>query len=99
MRKQSLLVSALVVSVALGNRLSARPTEASWPEFGRAVCTAPNGQTHSAITEDGAGGAIVAWQDHRNAKVNIFAEHLLPSGELDSRWPQNGQAMVADTSL
>lgn len=72
---------------------------ANWPPFGRPVSTAPGSQTHSTATTDGSGGAIIAWQDHRNPKVNIFAQHVLASGEVDARWLVDGRAMMADTSL
>ena len=55
---------------------------ADWPPCGRAISTAPNSQTHAAAATDGAGGAIITWQDHRGAKVNIFAQHVLTTGEL-----------------
>jgi flagellar hook capping protein FlgD len=95
----SLTVLIVLVSVVVGSPGGVRPAGASWPVFGRAICTAPNSQTHCAITGDGVGGAIIAWQDHRNAKVNIFAQHVLASGNVDPSWPENGQAMVADTSF
>jgi hypothetical protein len=44
---------------------------------------------------DGAGGAIVAWQDGRNATSgnDIFAQHVLASGVVDPAWPANGRAV------
>src|SRR5262249_28775391 len=51
---------------------------------------------HPAITTDGAGGAIVVWQDLRGPKVNVFARHVLASGELDAAWPAEGRALLTD---
>ncbi len=78
--------------------LTARVAWATWPQFGRAVCTATGGQQHSAITTDGADGAIVTWQDFRFAKINIFAQHVLASGELDPAWPLNGRVLLSDAA-
>jgi hypothetical protein len=51
---------------------------------------------HPAIATDGAGGAILAWQDERNPVANLFAEHVLASGEVDPLWPADGQALLRD---
>jgi hypothetical protein len=76
--------------------LAPRPASATWPAFGRAVTTAPNGQTHTAAVPDGAGGAILVWQDSRASKVNLFTHHVLASGDLDPAWPVNGRAVLAN---
>src|SRR5205814_2221142 len=53
----------------------------AWPVNGRALCTATNYQTYPVIVSDGAGGAIVAWNDYRTASVgDIYAQHVLASG-------------------
>jgi hypothetical protein len=70
---------------------------AAWPQFGRAISTAPKGQTHPVIATDGADGAILTWQDGRSSRVNIFAHHVLASGELDAAWPTDGRALVTDS--
>src|SRR5262252_1344887 len=88
------LIATTTLSVA-----GPAPALAAWPPFGQAVCTASKGQTHVSITTDGAGGAILAWQDQRDAKVNIFAQHVLASGDVDLGWALNGQRMIVDASL
>ena len=60
------------------------------------MCTASASQTHSVVTTDGARGAIVAWQDLRFSRVNIFAQHVLASGEVDAAWPNDGRALLSD---
>jgi hypothetical protein len=60
--------------------------------------TAEDGQVHSAIATDGQGGAIVTWQDFRFRRVNIFAMHVLASGDIDPVWPFDGQALLADST-
>jgi len=70
---------------------------ADWPILGRPMTTAPKGQVHSVIATDGAGGAIIAWEDQRNNRVNIFARRVLASGNLDPAWPDLGRALLRDT--
>ena len=88
-----LLVALLCTFAASG------VASADWPPFGRAVSTAPNSQVHPAITTDGAGGAIISWQDHRDARVNLFAQHVLASGELDAVWPAGGRGLLTDPNV
>jgi hypothetical protein len=74
-----------------------------WPVDGLSVLadsttlqnTAFAGQASPVIVSDGRGGAIVAWQDGRNAAsgLDIFAQHILGSGVVDPAWPANGQAL------
>jgi hypothetical protein len=42
------------------------------------------------IASDGAGGALVAWQDGRSGFAHTFGNHVLASGLLDARWPADG---------
>jgi hypothetical protein len=88
----------VVLAVAvLGISLAPGPASADWPPCGRAISTAPRGQVHSEIATDGAGGAIITWQDARSARVNILAQHVLAAGELDAAWPTNGRALLGDS--
>ena len=85
------------VSVSLVLALSLpRRAVAEWPPCGRAIATAPDAQDHSAATTDCAGGAIITWHDERFPNVNVFAQHVLASGELDAAWPVDGQALLTD---
>src|SRR5262245_52266217 len=70
------------------------PARADWPPFGRAVCTAPGNQLGPVIASDGAGGAIIAWQDRRSFPFNIDAQHVLATGVVDAGWPVNGRALL-----
>jgi hypothetical protein len=96
MRTVSSLVSVRVVIAIL--TLSVGPPLAlgAWPELGRAVCTAAGSQEAPRITADGAGGAILAWQDFRSPIVNIFAQHVRGTGDVDAGWPVNGRALLAN---
>lgn len=89
----------IVVMISLAPLAAAQPASAEWPPFGRAVCTAPDAQTHAAITSDGAGGAIITWQDDREGVSNIFAQHVLASGAVDPAWPGDGRALLTDRAI
>jgi hypothetical protein len=72
-----------------------------WPIDGLPVCTAGAFQDASAIAEDGAGGAIIAWRDTRNGNVyesDIFAQHITGSGTIVSGWNVDGNPVCAATS-
>ncbi len=54
---------------------------AQWQLNGTPICVATSSQSHAAICSDGAGGAIVAWQDSRNPeRMEIFAQRVSGSG-------------------
>ncbi len=66
----------------------------SWPANGRALCTAAGDQGFPVITRDAGVGAVVAWDDFRNgANFDIYAQHVLPTGAVDSGWPADGRAI------
>jgi hypothetical protein len=69
---------------------------AAWPALGRAIAIAANDQDHPRATTDGAGGAIITWQDDRSGAVHIFAQHVRFSSELDAAWPVNGRGLLTD---
>lgn len=89
--------SLFVAAVALWTFAAPRIASAEWPQFGRPVTTASRNQQHSAAATDGAGGAVITWQDDRFKRVNIFAGHVLASGDLDPAWPEDGLALLTDT--
>src|SRR5258705_6432981 len=91
------LASAVLASTLFLAPAAPRRAGASWPPFGRAITTAPKGQNHIAIATDGADGAIIAWQDGRSPRVNIFAQHVLASGDHDAPWPIEGRALLTDS--
>ena len=68
-----------------------------WPANGQALCAAINGQFNPAIAPDGAGGAIVAWQDGRGATIDIYAQHVFAYGPVDASWPINGRLVCGAT--
>ncbi len=74
--------------------LASGAVDPAWPADGRALCTAGNEQANLNIVSDGAGGAIVTWQDIRGfVSFDIYAQHVLASGAVDPAWPANGRAL------
>jgi hypothetical protein len=59
-----------------------------WTADGVALCTETANQTQPAITSDGAGGAIVSWQDPRSGAPGLYAQRVNASGA--TQWTANG---------
>ncbi len=64
-----------------------------WSANGVAVCTSPNEQTLPQIVADGAGGAIMTWEDARNDVYDIYAQRINAAGAV--QWGANGVALCA----
>jgi hypothetical protein len=59
---------------------------------GVAVCTSGTDQTNPDICSDGAGGAIIVWQDYRSTtSIDIWVQRM--SSAMAIRWPVNGVVM------
>jgi hypothetical protein len=65
-----------------------------WPGDGLAICTATGFQSGTGIVTDGAGGAVVAWQDARvgTGNYDIYAPRVVPAGATAPGWTPNGVA-------
>ncbi|MBI3194961.1 MAG: T9SS type A sorting domain-containing protein [Ignavibacteriae bacterium] len=61
-----------------------------WTANGVAICTASGDQLNPVLTSDGAGGAIIAWQDSRGGfgATDIYAQRINSSGVV--QWTANG---------
>lgn len=76
---------------------SVRPAAAAWPNSPFAnlpVAVSQFAQDNHVIVSDGAGGAIVVWDDLRNGVAkDIYAHHILASGVLDPSptWTAGGR--------
>ena len=96
MRRSPLLASALAVLACL---TPATPVRAAWPHDpyngGLPVITASNHQLEHAVCPDGAGGAILAWQDYRGASIDIYAQRINAAGV--TLWAANGVAVCTAT--
>jgi len=60
-----------------------------WPPTGLIVTAAPGDQTAPALVADGTGGVILAWQDHRGATWDVYAQRLSPTGQ--GMWIDSGR--------
>lgn len=70
-----------------GNRL--------WePDDGVPICALSNNQTWPRLVSDGAGGAIITWDDYRAGNWDVYAQRVNGSG--DTLWAANG-VVVSDT--
>ncbi|MFI5251323.1 MAG: T9SS type A sorting domain-containing protein [Bacteroidota bacterium] len=62
------------------------------PNINNAICTATGDQSSPEIISDGAGGAIMTWQDHRSgSNWDIYAQRVNASGA--AQWNSNGVAI------
>src|SRR5512139_533528 len=64
-----------------------------WAGNGVALCTATGNQQNPQIAPDGAGGAIVTWQDGRSGGGDIYAQRVRADGTADPGWPAQGVAL------
>jgi hypothetical protein len=72
--------------------LASGAVDPTWPTNGRGLCTAANNQGYPTTVTDGAGGAIVAWQDGRNSSINldIYAQRVSGSGGISAVATEGG---------
>jgi len=66
-----------------------------WTVNGVVVSTAASDQESAVILQDGSGGAIIAWQDHRNSNFDIYAQHI--RSDSTTLWTANGVAICTAT--
>ena len=63
-----------------------------WTPNGVAICTANDYQQSPIIYSDGAGGAIITWNDPRNGlDFDIYAQRIDSNGDI--QWTPNGVAI------
>jgi hypothetical protein len=77
---------------------AAGAVDPAWPVNGRAICTALSNQVDPMMVSDGAGGAIITWDDSRSGPHDIYAQRVRASGAVDPAWPFNGRAICNATS-
>jgi len=59
-----------------------------WAIDGVPICTAANNQSLPQLVSDGAGGAIITWQDTRSGNWHIYAQRVNANGVV--LWTTNG---------
>ena len=61
-----------------------------WPDDGLPVCSADFPQLSPALIADGAGGAIVAWEDRRGGAPAVYLQRFASDATVEIGWPTNG---------
>jgi hypothetical protein len=59
-----------------------------WTANGVVICNASNNQQEPKLCSDGAGGAIITWQDKRSGTEDIYAQRINSAGIV--QWTANG---------
>jgi hypothetical protein len=83
-----IIVAALLVTVSIAD-----PAHAGWsrdPAVNTAITTQAGADTNPAITDDGAGGAIIAWM---GPAYDIYVQRIDANGNL--LWGANGKAITS----
>jgi len=66
-----------------------------WTLNGISICSANNDQEYIDIISDGAGGAIMAWEDNYGTNVDIYTQRVNASGA--TQWLFDGTAICTET--
>ncbi len=82
-------------SVSYDYDIYARRVDASgaaqWPADGVAICAEISSQSSPEPVSDGAGGAIITWQDERSGDCNVYAQRVDEEGS--AQWTADGVAI------
>lgn len=62
-----------------------------WTANGVALCTTTGDQKLPLIVSDGAGGAVIVWEDQRSGNRDIYAQRVDAAGV--AQWTANGVAL------
>jgi hypothetical protein len=61
---------------------------------GAILCAAPGPQRELEMAPDGAGGFFAVWRDERSGSAELYAQHILPSGQRSPAFAANGEPFV-----
>ena len=64
-----------------------------WTTDGVPICTAESNQQYAQLVTDGAGGAIITWEDRRGAYHDIYAQRIDADGNV--LWTDDGVLVSA----
>ena len=69
-----------------------------WTKDGVPICAAPEKQNRPKVISDGAGGAIITWQDMRSGISNydIYAQRIDANG--NPQWTTNGMPICTEVN-
>ena len=59
-----------------------------WTPNGVPIAVQPGSQRFPQVVSDGAGGAVVVWEDSRTSPTRVYAQHVGADGS--TRWAENG---------
>jgi hypothetical protein len=62
-----------------------------WTADGDSICVLSQDQGSPRLASDGAGGAIIVWEDNRSGNYDIYAQRVNASGVR--MWAANGRAL------
>jgi hypothetical protein len=62
-----------------------------WTANGIPICIDTNVQQYAHLVPDGAGGAIIVWEDWRNGSIDVYAQRIDVGGYV--WWTYNGVAV------
>ena len=65
--------------------------QSGWTANGVPICTASLHQQNPQLIPDGAGGAIITWQDSRSGSSDIYAQRVNSGGAV--QWTDNGSVV------
>jgi len=68
-----------------------------WSANGTVICSQAAVQTNPTICSDGAGGAIIAWEDARSNTGDVYAQRISYAGAV--MWTANGVQLVGVAGL
>ena len=60
----------------------------AWQRDGVAIRVTTSSTAYARAVKDGAGGAIIAWEDGRNGNPDVFAQRIDAAGNI--KWQKNG---------
>ena len=66
-----------------------------WTSNGVVICSNANTQNYPHIVPDGAGGAIIVWEDWRNGDLDAYAQRIDATGYV--WWTANGVAVCSQS--
>ena len=73
------VVKVLILCIFLFTVAGAQPVVAGWTTDGAPVCVYTGDQEYQVVCPDGAGGAIIAWEDRR-AYPDIYVQRIDENG-------------------
>ncbi|MCC6349840.1 MAG: T9SS type A sorting domain-containing protein [Candidatus Eisenbacteria bacterium] len=71
------------------------PDGGKWIVDGVRVSSRVGNQRNPMLVADGRGGALIVWEDEGSGASDIYAQHILESGDPDSGWTTAGMPVCS----